>query len=373
MKKILHIEPMQLKPQYVKKHSVYMSLKQLRDSLNSLDDLRNPKYVEYIPISFGERWVEKYKEEIKMKAVDAHVFTMEDYLESKKERVMENKIKMEIERLQVEVFYENYGDMDLLDVYKSIYHEEKNIASELREYIYSYQRYIERSNEYIKTNFSPMYKHDPVNIFTIINELYDVLKLDTTTSIHEIFSHILETQGAKIVKQKEKMSPKIQENLIQFQNHYLGKLNEQYRVARESVLYIKKQITDTEFFKLFVNADDVLGHRMSLFIQKLRHIQNFLSNFGVIFMDLYALGRIFRKFVHGEYPRKIIIYAGETHIKRYVNFITGADGLTGFPHEIIFSHGEQMYQDDPNKCILVTQDSDQVLHFMGEKMLLIDV
>ena len=86
-------------------------------------------------------------------------------------------------------------------------------------------------------------------------------------------------------------------------------------------------------------------------------------------MDLYALGRMFRKFKDGTYPRKIIIYAGNAHIKKYLNFIIGKDQLSGMEHEILFKREIQIRDNEANKCMKIKNiDSERVLHFMGKKM-----
>ena len=232
---------------------------------------------------------------------------------------------------------------------------------------------LKKSTMFIKKIFLP--NNDPkqvMNIYKIFDKLDKLFKPDENISIINVFDNIIDKEGAKLNKQLENMTPKLYIHLSHFKNFYLNKLKENYRITVANIKYINKLLEDdnNEFFKLFVNGkfDYKIINEYNTVKTKLLQISTTLLYLGAIIMDLYTLGRMFRKFKDCTYPRKIIIYAGNAHIKKYLNFIIGNDQLNGIKHEILFKQEIQIYNNEENKCMIIPIDSDKLLHFMKKKI-----
>ena len=76
---------------------------------------------------------------------------------------------------------------------------------------------------------------------------------------------------------------------------------------------------------------------------------------------------MFRKFKDGTYPQKIMIYAGDFHIRRYMDFITGKKYMDGIEHKILFSQEIQQRDYLTSKCIEVKDiDPEKILQLLAK-------
>ena len=94
-------------------------------------------------------------------------------------------------------------------------------------------------------------------------------------------------------------------------------------------------------------------------VNNLNVIMSFIAIFLGTFTEIYTLGRMFRKFSDNTYPKNIIVYMGDLHIKNYIEFIKN-----NLEPEIIFEKSEEYLENNyPNKCINIPKDNDDILDF----------
>lgn len=112
-------------------------------------------------------------------------------------------------------------------------------------------------------------------------------------------------------------------------------------------LHELKYIVDTSYTETIIFNDTVLNNIMN--------IKLFVTMFGNIFMDIYTLGRMFRKFKDGTEPENIVIYAGDKHIRNYSQFIEAKLG--------VISIFKQPKTKEESKCIIVSKEEEEIMNF----------
>ena len=99
------------------------------------------------------------------------------------------------------------------------------------------------------------------------------------------------------------------------------------------------------------DVDEIMDKELSYLVDIMDDVEGFLKNIGIVYMDIYAICRIFRKFVDGHMPSRVIISAGRGHIKGYVEMIERIK--QDFPELNVSLSFKEVHEEKINRCITI--------------------
>lgn len=88
-----------------------------------------------------------------------------------------------------------------------------------------------------------------------------------------------------------------------------------------------------------------------VFLKQLSRFHESTVDIGTVIMDLYVLGRVFRRFRDGTRPRHMILYVGEFHAKKYRKIFHDFGGDQLFPRDRRQSFSKSVIPRDLTSCV----------------------
>nr|QBK88937.1 MAG: hypothetical protein LCMiAC02_00300 [Mimivirus LCMiAC02] len=197
----------------------------------------------------------------------------------------------------------------------------------------------------------------PFNIFRVIDKYYELFEIKEKGSEHvyienlyKLFDRMYEKIGSKIKRQFEYTTSKLDFDSIK--RNILGDIYCEYKRA---VHHIDKLSKSQDIFKKYIDATSENEFYDKIVDYGMMDVKHFLALYGLIYMDLYIMGRIFREFRDGTYPKNIMVFAGDAHIDNYVKFIKNMEGTT-----VLHSKSGRF---ELNKCADIPFDKYKMMDF----------
>ena len=239
------------------------------------------------------------------------------------------------------------------------------------------------SSEYMEKIFLPEHKNNYfINIYNILDVMAEGFGITLPTDINikitrkivsmdnliNMYDDIYNRTGVKIKKQMDAIkkidSKNFKKTLEKLKLDLFAGAFCRYNNAYNAII---KLFNMSNKFKLYISSKnpEEINSLYNLMDRYVGDIKYFLIYFGLIFMDTYALGRMFRDFSHDPEniqpdPKNIIVFAGDAHARNYIKFIEKLDGAT-----TVYSYLETIdgKTGKPNKCTEIDIESKDIINF----------
>jgi hypothetical protein len=166
--------------------------------------------------------------------------------------------------------------------------------------------------------------------------------------LNEIFDHITKYGIGGRSENSIFYSIKMLESLNKKQITFRGKnISEYIQTFIESE--IQKEISTywEEFGKK-------IQEEKNIYWKEFGNIAQLFQNISISIMDIATLTKLFKRLeINSEEPQILIIYAGQSHIKNYINFFTDILNLTPLPNRNIYKEPnlKMRYFDEKFRCL----------------------
>ena len=199
--------------------------------------------------------------------------------------------------------------------YKIVIREIKKINSItiLQDFLTSYFT-ADQNNEF---NF--------INVIKYFAELYNISDTGATsdTEIHNRIQSIIyddckiKKQLENVVIDQDKLKKITEEVSSSIKRDNIQSLIPKYKAFVEQY----KLLMTRDLDKIISDIPKTKGECLNFFTDILEKCEPFIAGIGKLMMDVYTTFRMFRKFVDGQEPQNIIVYAGSAHISFYIKVI----------------------------------------------------
>jgi len=207
---------------------------------------------------------------------------------------------------------------------------------------------IQRSANILRIMFLKKYNTLELNIYNYADTLSKIFKLSSEPVVFDNLYNIYHTH----MKTKP-LSQDIQIKIKNYEEKELKDMFSLFKKFKQAVLDIQKSVNYEKFIETTDRQE--LSKLAIPIVLNLFSILDFLIEYGVLNMDVSLFYKIFSK--PSDIPQKIILYAGNFHIKNYIKFIESMGGVS------MYSHPEKTIGEHPSRCIIVDRDINKILDF----------